>query len=375
MRIVSWGTYDLGKPRVRILLRGLRENGVEVIECHHDVWGEVEDKSQIKGFLPMLKIFTKLVTAYPVLIWRYIRLPKHDAVLINYLGHLDVVLIYMLARLRGTPVLWDAFLSLYNTVVEDRKILKKNNPMSWALYCWEWLACRAADIVLLDTQAHADYFSKKYKLSRHLIRSIFVGVEPESFPPAFATKENNADPIVLFYGQFIPLHGIETIIDAAILGEADDFNWVIIGSGQEAGKIAEKLQQYNLPRLEWIPWVPYAQLIEWIHRADICLGVFGATEKASMVIPNKVFQVLSSGKPLITMDSPAIHELLNDQTPGVKLIPECDAESLIHAIREQIQNHDTAQPLHTDISAQFTPLELGRQLTAIFSSILSARVR
>ena len=41
-RLVFWGTYDLGKPRVRILLRGLRENGVDIIECHEPVWAGIE---------------------------------------------------------------------------------------------------------------------------------------------------------------------------------------------------------------------------------------------------------------------------------------------------------------------------------------------
>ena len=44
LRVVAWGTYDLGKPRDRILLRGLRENDVEVLECHSDVWQGIEDK-------------------------------------------------------------------------------------------------------------------------------------------------------------------------------------------------------------------------------------------------------------------------------------------------------------------------------------------
>ena len=49
MHIVFWGTYDTGKPRVRILLQGLRENGVEVSECQANIWENVEDKSQLSG--------------------------------------------------------------------------------------------------------------------------------------------------------------------------------------------------------------------------------------------------------------------------------------------------------------------------------------
>ncbi len=43
MRIVLWGTYDLSKPRTRILRDGLNEIGVEVTEIHSDVWSSDAD--------------------------------------------------------------------------------------------------------------------------------------------------------------------------------------------------------------------------------------------------------------------------------------------------------------------------------------------
>ena len=47
MHIVFWGTYDTGKQRVRILLQGLRENGVEISECHTTIWERVIVKSGV----------------------------------------------------------------------------------------------------------------------------------------------------------------------------------------------------------------------------------------------------------------------------------------------------------------------------------------
>jgi glycosyltransferase involved in cell wall biosynthesis len=328
MRVVFWGTYDTGKPRVRILLRGLRENGVEVIECHKEVWGGIEDKSQLKGLSRKLRLFLNWLLAYPVLIWRYLRLPKHDAVVVGYLGQLDVLILWPFAQLRGVPIVWDAFLSLYNTVVEDRRMVGPRNPLAWLLWAWEWLACRAADIVVLDTNAHGRYFIETFGVPEAKVKRVFVGAETNLFKPRPDIQRDPTQPFtVLFYGQFIPLHGIDTVVRAAKLTEAEGIRWVIVGTGQEAPRIRTLVDALKPANLEMVEWIPYVELVECLHKADICLGIFGATEKAARVIPNKVFQILAADRPLVTADTPAIREILNDGT-GYTFVPVADPAAL-----------------------------------------------
>jgi len=362
MRIVCWGTYDIGKPRVRILLRGLQANNIEVIECHKEVWGGINDKSQIAGFFAKLRFAVKWLASYPSLILTYMRLPKHDAVIVSYLGHLDVLVLWPFARIRGVPIVWDAFLSLYNTVVEDRRIVAPIHPLAWFLYAWEWLACRAAKVVVLDTRAHADYFARRYHLPSEKTDAVFVGVEPEAFPRQASSPRKPGDAItVLFYGQFIPLHGIETIILAARKLKDVDVKWVIIGQGQDASRIREMLNQFPLPKLQWIPWVEYEKLIEWIKSADVCLGIFADSQKAGMVIPNKVFQIVASNKPVITRDSAAIRELLKPSPYGVHLIPPDDPSALAGAVQDFMDKPRTSDqaPPYQEVVPAISPKALG----------------
>ena len=234
--------------------------------------------------------------------------------MVGYLGQLDVLVLWPFAKLRGVPVVWDAFISLYNTVVEDRQLVGPRNPVAWLIYAWEWLACRAAALVLIDTSAHGEYFVERYRLPAERVKSVFVGTEPEVFTaPARATPQDaeSGSIRVLFYGQFIPLHGIDTIVAAARLAEQENIEWTLIGRGQEERKIRHMLEQHSLPKVIWIPWVNYEGVVDYIHRADVCLGIFGDTDKAARVIPNKVFQILTAGVPLVTRDSAAIRELVS----------------------------------------------------------------
>lgn len=369
MRVVLWGTYDVGKPRVRILRRGLRENGVDVIECHRDVWGGIEDKSQIRGWRRWLGIVGRWLLSYPMLIGCYLRAPKHDAVIVGYLGQLDVLMLWPFARLRGVPVVWDAFLSLYDTVTGDRKVTGRAHPLAWILYAVEWLACRAADRIVLDTSAHASYFATTFGIPRNRCDAVWVGAEPEVFPEV-AKYPAPADGrrIVLFYGQFIPLHGIDTIIQAARETRGEPIRWILIGSGQEDARIRKMLEDTPLPDVERISWVSYTELSRWIRHADICLGIFGGSDKAGRVIPNKVFQILMSGKPLITRDSPAIRELPLADISCVRLVPPADAPALAAAVREGLA--ESCKPdLGSDIRDLIAPHAIGRQFAAVVRSV------
>lgn len=369
MRIVFWGTYDTGKPRVRILLRGLRENGEEVIECHKEVWGGIEDKSQLKGYSRKLRIFFNWLLAYPNLIWRYLCMPKHDAVIVGYLGQLDVLVLWPFAKLRGVPIVWDAFLSLYNTVVEDRRMVSPHNPAAWLLWAWEWLACHAADLVILDTNAHGRYFIETFGIPASKVKRVFVGAETDLFKPRPATHRDDASQpfTVLFYGQFIPLHGIDTVVRAAKLSENAGIRWVIVGTGQELPRIRALVAELKPSNLEMIEWVPYQKLINWLHQADVCLGIFGDTEKAGRVIPNKVFQILASGRPLITRDSEAIRELLPLGTVGIWLAKSSNPEELMAGVTH-FRSHPATNPLHTDLLPEISPRSIGNSVVQAIRS-------
>ena len=361
MRVVFWGTYDKGKPRTRILLRGLQEAGVDLLEIHADVWADVEDKGHITGVWRKLRLLPHLLGSYPGLIWRYLRAPAHDAVIVGYMGHLDVLVLWPFAKLRGVPVIWDTFLSIYNTVVEDRRMLAPSHPLAWLLFAWEWLACRAARKVVLDTRAHAEYFRETFGLRREKLSSILVGAETESFPPSQGHGTNTGPLTVLFYGQFIPLHGIETIVRAAQAAHGEPIRWIIIGRGQEEDRIRALIDEAPAA-IKWIEWVNFEELRNYIDQADICLGIFGDTAKAARVIPNKVFQVLSAGAPLITRDSPAIRELLSPDMPGISLVPPSDPAALLEAVHDFAARRRPARPLHRDIAESIMPRALGKGL-------------
>jgi glycosyltransferase involved in cell wall biosynthesis len=378
MRILCWGTYDTGKPRARLLLKGLRDNGVEVDERHANIWQGVADKSQLRGIGRKLGIALRWLGSYPRLAWQLARAPRPDVVLVGFPGVLDMLIAAPIARLRGIPVAWDMFMSLYDTVVEDRRLLRRGSLAARVLHAIERFALRRADLVFLDTEAHARRIEKLFGFASGSMGSVWVGAETDCFrrdAGVTATPPAPADPPlrVLFYGQFIPLHGIETIIRAARLTHSEAIEWQLIGQGQEAERIARLLDEQPLPRLRWDTWVDYEQLPGRIAAADICLGIFGTSEKAASVIPNKVFQIVAMGRPIVTRDSPAIREMLENSPPCVYLVPPGDPDALARALRDFVPRKRQAPDCHPELQASISAQAVGRQCIDLFARRLGLR--
>lgn len=358
-----WGTYDAGNPRFQILTLGLQEVGAQLSFCHKDIWKKNEDKSQIKSIWKKITYIVRILFAYPKLIFSFIRENKCDAVIISYPGYLDVLVIWFFAKLTGKVIVWDMFISLYNTVVEDRALVSKKNPLAFFLWGVEWLSLRAADVILLDTNSHCKYIAKKYGLNLNKFGRVFVGATPNFFPPEAGSFPKNKECFtVLFYGTFIPLHGVQYIIEAAYLLREKNVKWVIVGKGQEASYVAKMLKEKNISNLVWIKWVNFEDLRRWICNADVCLGIFGTTLKSSLVIPNKVFQVCAVGKPVITRDSVAIRELFADSDDGISFVSPGDSKALADAVDKSIGKYANGVIYHQRIREEISPACLAMQL-------------
>jgi glycosyltransferase involved in cell wall biosynthesis len=243
-----------------------------------------------------------------------------DAVLIGYPGQPDVPAARRAAR--GRPVVFDALVSLHETLVEDRRRFRPGSLTARALLALDRAALRGADLVVADTRANAEFLAALAGLPPERVEVCLVGAEDRLFGPGWSPTERWT---CLFVGKLIPLHGLETILAAARL--APEIPFRLVGGGQLEALLADRPAN-----VDWVPWVEYDRLPDELHRAGCALGVFGRSPKAARVIPNKAYQALACGTPLVTADTPAARELLADGESAL-LVPPADPEALVAALR------------------------------------------
>ncbi len=260
-------------------------------------------------------------------------LPRHVKVIYATEGaHRLVPLIKLWAKLTGRKVLFDPFLSRYNTRVEDRKLYAPGSLQAKIAHWQDWSACTSADYLIFDTHEHRDYFYERYQLSAPS-SVVPVGVPEETFVfPSDKQPAQDGPFEVLFYGTFIPLQGIETIVRACEV-LPDGIRVTIIGKGQTWDEVMAVHTELNIDssKLRFEAPVPFEALPNRLAQADIALGIFGATDKASRVVPNKVVQAAAMGRPMITSDTPAIRRYFEHES-SIFLVPAGDAAALANAV-------------------------------------------
>ncbi len=246
MRVLYFGTYERRYPRNAQVISALRGAGVEVIERHEPVWEGQEEKWSLGPGAA-----ARLVLAELRLLAR--RGPRTDAVIVGYPGHLDLLAARRAAR--GAPVVFNPLVSLTDTLVEDRGRFRSGSLAERALRMIDRRALRSADVVVADTGAHAEFLAELAGLPRDRFEVCFVGAEERVFQPGWRP----AEPFTaLFVGKLIPLHGLETILEAARL--APELRLRIVGSGQ-----LDPLLAARPANVEWVPWVEYERLPEELH--------------------------------------------------------------------------------------------------------------
>lgn len=312
MRILFVCGREISYPRNQILLNILKYFG--------DV--DVATPSIKTNSIFTRSIFAMVNSTYKLMTNRY------DLIFIGFFGHLLTIPLFIISR---TPILFDAFVSAYDTLISDRKIDKTNSLLASIAFWLDQKSCQVSSHVLLDSKAHIIYFSNTFQIPQAKFDPIPVSCDENIFFP-LPVRPYDGLTRVLFYGTFLPLHGIDTILYSAKQLEGEPIIFRIIGDGMEYKNIRLLAEKIKIHNIEFLPPMPLTSLPNEISLSDICLGGhFGKSEKARMVIAGKTYQYIAMGKTTIVGDNPANRELLTHQYDSW-FCPMNDPQGLADAI-------------------------------------------
>ncbi len=258
-----------------------------------------------------------------------------DAVWVPCFRQRDLKAASKWAKKKNIPLIFDPLISAYDKQVFERKKFSQISSSAKKLLKWEMKLFQLADIVVADTNLHAKYFEETLGVDPARIHILPVSSEENIF--TFKEKKcqnNNQYFNVLYFGNYLELHGVDVIAGTICSNSNKAIRWTLVGDGVGRSTIEEKCK--GISRVEFIDWIDYHELPKLIHNSDLVLGIFDIGEKASRVIPNKVYQALACGCPVATRKSEAYPEEMLNSTSGIQWVEAGDSSSLLEAIERSI---------------------------------------
>lgn len=340
MSVLMCGTFDPMFGRNRQILRLMESQNVVVTVKNYSLWStnKVADVRQgrIRRILRAAVVYTQMTLA----VFGQTLDPRRrpDVVLVPHPCQFDAVIAGAICRIVRVPMVIDYFVSLHETVVEDRKIVSPTSLTAKLLHVVDTLSARLATLVLADTPEDISAFTQETSTSASKWKTVWVGADPNIYKPIVHSLPS--EKVILFYGTYIPLQGVEYIVRASLL-LPKEYQVQLLGDGQERPLIETMICELGAS-VELLDSVPESELPEKIAEATLCLGIFGTGAKSSRVIPNKVFQCMAMGKAIVTADTPAIRNHLHG---AVETVRAGDPQELAAAIRSLLENDERRMAL------------------------------
>ena len=242
---------------------------------------------------------------------------------------------WVLARIKGAKFLFEVR-DLWPQFAIAVGVLK--NPVLILLSEWlERFLYRRADRVMVNSPGFLEPVTSRGAKRVELIPN---GADPSMFDPnndgmEFRRSNQLMDKFVVLYaGAHGMSNDLEVVLDAAaLLVDRNEIQLVLLGDGKEKPALMTRAQKMDLKNVTFLPSVPKTEMVSALAGADACLAILKPLEEYKTTYPNKVFDYMAAGRPVVLAIDGVIREVVEAAGCGIFAAPG-SADEVANAIRQ-----------------------------------------
>jgi glycosyltransferase involved in cell wall biosynthesis len=177
------------------------------------------------------------------------------------------------------------------------------------------------------------------------------GAEPEMFDPqadGCAFRESNGlngSFLVIYAGAHGLSNDLNVILQSAYLLRDDPgIEFILVGDGKEKVHLQSQANELKLENVRFLPPVPKDQMRNVLAAADACIAILKPLDLYKTTYPNKVFDYMAAGRPVILAIEGVIRQVVEDPGAGI-FVPPGDPEAMADAVRRLAQNPNRARAM------------------------------
>jgi glycosyltransferase involved in cell wall biosynthesis len=241
---------------------------------------------------------------------------------------------WMLARLKGVPFLfevrdlWPAF-AVEVGVLRQPLLIRASEWLERFLY-------RHADLVIVNSPGFVSHVRAR---GAKLIELVPNGSDVAMFDPQTdgSTFRRMHDLEGTFVALYAGAHGLSNdlgvVLDAAhLLRDEIHIAIVLLGDGKDKPALMARAIELGLHNVHFIPPIPKTDMPQALAASDACIAILKPIPLYATVYPNKVFDYMAAGRPIILAIEGVIKEVIEEASAGI-CVPPGDPDTLAQVIR------------------------------------------
>ena len=250
---------------------------------------------------------------------------------------------WALARIKHVPFLfevrdlWPAF-AISVGVLHQPILIKLSEWLEGFLY-------RHSDLVVVNSPGYIQHVQNRG--ARH-VELVANGTDTTMFSPSLDGTDFRQEHALenKFVTLYAGAHGLSN--DLGVLLEAakrildrKDILIVLLGDGKDKPGLLSQAAREGLDNVIFLPPIPKVKMPHALAAADACVAILKPVDLYKTTYPNKVFDYMAAGKPVILAIDGVIKEVIENAEGGIP-IPPGNPEALANAILTLADNPELA---------------------------------
>jgi glycosyltransferase involved in cell wall biosynthesis len=285
---------------------------------------------------------------------------------------------WALARIKGVPFvfevrdLWPAF-AVAVGVLRSRVLVRLSEWLEGFLY-------RQSRLLIINSPGFEEHVRER---GARWVEVVPNGADPRMFSPqesgaAFRQQHHLGDKFIAMYaGAHGMSNDLEIVLQsAAHLRDRPDIQIVLLGDGKDRPKLQQLAREMRLENVTFLPPVAKQEMSQALAAADACIAILKPVRMYETVYPNKVFDYMAAGKPVVLAIGGVIRQVVEEARAGI-FVPPGNAQALAQAVRtladDPSEGKEMGQRGREYLEAHFDRALLAQKLEKLFQKSLSSK--
>lgn len=309
-------------------------------------------------------------------LWGALRVGRVDVVMGTTPPIFQTISSWLVARLRRAPFLLEVR-DLWPEFAVDMGLLRNRALIALARWFERWLYKRA-DHILVNSPAYRDYIITK-GVPAEKVTLIPNGVDIDMFDPAATCPELRAKWaaegrfVVTYAGAIGMANDIPTILRAARrLKDRREIVFWIVGDGAERPKLEALAREWGLENVRFTGPQPKSVMKDVLAASDACVATLRNIPMFRTTYPNKVFDYMAAGRPVLLAIDGVIREVVETAGGGL-FVPPGDDEKLADGVLQLAADPDRSRRMglagREYVARHFSREQHGRAFAKLLRSL------